>query len=556
MSILFNRVTIIGLIYCILYDTMCLSFISKGIGLHGGLLHITNITQIFHIFVFFISILILQLTSFYPRKVWIPEYSSLKDLIFNKFLYYRTKIINKMGEHMKIIEYPGLQYDNLLRGKLPNSGDILKLLIPSIIWKYVCGWSNYSGMVTSQKMALHFYWLKWTKGDIRVLDSYAIELQTRKMDNRGSKLNIKMFIKEQRVDGNYINLYIRDSMLRCTLKRFERISYSNFRLNQILNKQLHSTAVRNTDSKNLLEPKSSDKNTNIFSLNPWFITGFTDGDGSFSVSIAKKKSGLGWKIQPRLSLGLDSKDLDLLVQIKAYFKVGKIYTSARGIVYYTVGSTKDIIKYILPHFDKYNLATLKLKDYLVFKNIVLLMEKGEHKSLSGLLKIFSLRAILNKGLPSFIKAEYPDITPAVEPEFKLSNYLNPHWLSGFITAEGSFFISVYSNEKRKAGYAVSLVFSLSQDLRDLELLNRLVDYLGCGIVREHPNRNTAELIITKNGDINLKLIKFLTKFPLSGIKLLDFERFKQVSFLIENKMHLTQDGIELIKTIKEKMYTR
>ena len=106
MSILFNRVTIIALIYCILQDTMSLSFISKGVGLHGGLLHITNITQIFHIFVFFISILILQLTSFYPRKVWIPEYSSLKDLISNKFLYYRTKIINKMGEHMKIIEYP------------------------------------------------------------------------------------------------------------------------------------------------------------------------------------------------------------------------------------------------------------------------------------------------------------------------------------------------------------------------------------------------------------------------------------------------------------------
>ncbi|BFS50143.1 NADH dehydrogenase subunit 2 (mitochondrion) [Madurella fahalii] len=106
MSILFNRIAIIALIYCILHDTMSLSFISKGLGLHGGLLHITNITQIFHIFIFFISILILQLTSFYPRKVWILEHSSLKDLIFNKFLYYRTKIINKMGEHMKIIEYP------------------------------------------------------------------------------------------------------------------------------------------------------------------------------------------------------------------------------------------------------------------------------------------------------------------------------------------------------------------------------------------------------------------------------------------------------------------
>ena len=69
LSIILNRIAIIALMYCILHDTMSLSFISKGIGLHGGLLHITNITQIFHIFVFFISILILQLTSFFPRKV-------------------------------------------------------------------------------------------------------------------------------------------------------------------------------------------------------------------------------------------------------------------------------------------------------------------------------------------------------------------------------------------------------------------------------------------------------------------------------------------------------
>lgn len=106
MSILFNRITIIALTYSILHDMMSLSVISKGIGLHGGLLHITSITQIFHIFVFFLSILILQLTSFYPRKVWISEHSSLKQLLFNNFVYYRTKIINKMGEHLKIIEYP------------------------------------------------------------------------------------------------------------------------------------------------------------------------------------------------------------------------------------------------------------------------------------------------------------------------------------------------------------------------------------------------------------------------------------------------------------------
>ena len=106
ISILFNRIAILILIYCILHDISSLAVVTKGVGLHGGLLLMTNITQIFHIFLFIVSILILTLTSFYPRKVWVSEYSSLKDLVLNKFVYYNTKIINKMGEQFKIIEYP------------------------------------------------------------------------------------------------------------------------------------------------------------------------------------------------------------------------------------------------------------------------------------------------------------------------------------------------------------------------------------------------------------------------------------------------------------------
>jgi NADH-ubiquinone oxidoreductase chain 2 len=106
ISILYNRIAILILIYCILNDIASLTVVTKGIGLHGGLLLITNLTQIFHIFLFIVSILILTLTSFYPRKVWVSEYSSLKDLVLNKFVYYNTKIINKMGEQFKITEYP------------------------------------------------------------------------------------------------------------------------------------------------------------------------------------------------------------------------------------------------------------------------------------------------------------------------------------------------------------------------------------------------------------------------------------------------------------------
>ena len=106
ISILFNRAAIIALAYSILHSSITLVGVGKGISLHGGLLNVTSVTQIFHIFIFIICILILQLTSFYPRKVWVPEYSSLSKLLFNNLVFYRTKIINKMGEDLRIAEYP------------------------------------------------------------------------------------------------------------------------------------------------------------------------------------------------------------------------------------------------------------------------------------------------------------------------------------------------------------------------------------------------------------------------------------------------------------------
>jgi NADH-ubiquinone oxidoreductase chain 2 len=96
-SILFNRVAMIALVYCILQDTMSLSLINEGLGLHGGLLHVTNITQIFHIFVYIISILIIQLTSFHSIKLWKWNY-----WFKNQYFYDRSNI----AEHLKIIEYP------------------------------------------------------------------------------------------------------------------------------------------------------------------------------------------------------------------------------------------------------------------------------------------------------------------------------------------------------------------------------------------------------------------------------------------------------------------
>jgi NADH-ubiquinone oxidoreductase chain 2 len=95
-------------LYCslIAVSSIYLTYLEKGIGLYGGLFHSTSNTQIFHIFIFIICTIILQITGFYPRKVWIKEFSSIYKILICKFIYSATKIINKMGEQFKIIEYP------------------------------------------------------------------------------------------------------------------------------------------------------------------------------------------------------------------------------------------------------------------------------------------------------------------------------------------------------------------------------------------------------------------------------------------------------------------
>ena len=106
-SILYSRVTITILLISafIAYDNLSLLFLAKGIGIFGGLFHTTATTNFFHLFIFLITSVILLLTSFYPRKVWLKEYSSPTRLLFTKLVYYGTLLLNKMGEQFKIIEY-------------------------------------------------------------------------------------------------------------------------------------------------------------------------------------------------------------------------------------------------------------------------------------------------------------------------------------------------------------------------------------------------------------------------------------------------------------------
>ena len=95
----------------------------------------------------------------------------------------------------------------------------------------------------------------------------------------------------------------------------------------------------------------------LSSLDPWFITGFVDGEGCFTVSVSKKsKLKSGWELSASFQIGVNTKDKLLLDKIQAYFGVGNVYKAERNVYRYIVTRPKEL-RVIIDHFEKYPLIT-------------------------------------------------------------------------------------------------------------------------------------------------------------------------------------------------------
>jgi NADH-ubiquinone oxidoreductase chain 2 len=109
-AILYSRIGIIILLYCIFlsYNNLFITYLDSGIGLFSGLFYTSSITQTFHILIFIISLLILNMTGFYPRKLLSTEFTTLNKL-FTRLHVIKTRVLNnliyKRGEQYSIVEY-------------------------------------------------------------------------------------------------------------------------------------------------------------------------------------------------------------------------------------------------------------------------------------------------------------------------------------------------------------------------------------------------------------------------------------------------------------------
>lgn len=75
--------------------------------------------------------------------------------------------------------------------------------------------------------------------------------------------------------------------------------------------------------------------------------------------------------------------------------------------------------------------------------------------------------------------------------------------------------------------------------------------MGCGKVFVYPK--VVSFNITSLDELDSKVLPFFAKYPLQGVKLLDYFDFVKVVRLMKNKTHLTAEGLDIIRNIKEGM---
>ena len=130
----------------------------------------------------------------------------------------------------------------------------------------------------------------------------------------------------------------------------------------------------------------------------WYLAGFADGEGCFSISIQRSKSAkFRWLFNPLFQVYQHKDNSNVLFIYKDVFKWG--YVSTKGgnpsCYVYCVDKIQDLIDYVIPFFTSYPLLGEKYQNFLLFEQIVRSLSQGEHKTIEGFKYLTSLAFKMN-----------------------------------------------------------------------------------------------------------------------------------------------------------------
>jgi len=130
-------------------------------------------------------------------------------------------------------------------------------------------------------------------------------------------------------------------------------------------------------------------------LSPDYISGFSDGEGCFSISFShKKKMPFGICVTPSFSISQNKESVSVLKRIQTYFQCGFLRQD-KNTMKYEVRNLHDLQTRIRPHFETYPLNTQKAQDFRVFCDICDVLSEKKAKTSDQLIQLIEKAYTMN-----------------------------------------------------------------------------------------------------------------------------------------------------------------
>jgi LAGLIDADG endonuclease len=257
-----------------------------------------------------------------------------------------------------------------------------------------------------------------------------------------------------------------------------------------------------------------------------WLNGVTDGDGSFSFSVNKKKNSV-WNCT--FKIAQKTYNLRLLYYIKKNLGYGSINTkSGKNINEFRIRDRKTLLNLVVPLFTQYPLYSTKQFYFSRWVKALHILENTKYTTSEK----NTLLTLLKNELPSDTY-----ISPAWEKSFPSNE-----WIYGFIEAEKSFFIV---NKDKNIDRMVHS-FGITQKL-DKIILDFLQKKFHISSKVLHTKRNIYKLETTNSRSI-VKIQKFFLN-KLKGIKSLEYKIWARSLHYKKNneKLLIIQNQLQKLK---------
>lgn len=139
------------------------------------------------------------------------------------------------------------------------------------------------------------------------------------------------------------------------------------------------------------------------SLPPDYVCGFTDGEGCFTIVIAKSpKRKLGVDARLHFQIELRDDDKPILEEIQKTIRCGRIYHlnyeryGWNPHVELKVSSIREITDILIPFFEKHQLRGKKRHSFALFTQAARIFQTKEHLTPKGVEKLRLIRQRMNK----------------------------------------------------------------------------------------------------------------------------------------------------------------